>query len=616
MERDFILNGIHIGEHSLEPEKVKEEIRKRCIEPGLNMVTIRPTRTFVPQHYFVEWAKFLAENKIYFNFLYTVQYEPLEKDSMLEPETVRQICEVGGEYFMGDMIGESGTMCASAAKGYFEKPLIKKDCQKMRFDYADMKEAYEQYKEIVSEYSAVDRKLGMPDVISVEATTLHKYNAEAGITMPMLELMPGNPEISIPAIRGTARSYDSKLWGTYIAHEWYGGMRNDDKLKRKRLELEYKYAYLSGSQVFCLESGDELVESYGYTFPEDHEICRDYREVLTKMQKFINEDARPCGGPKVKVAFVHGLYDGWAGWGGASVWNQFGREEWGHGAAEHSWRILEDIGSKRSWHDSANYGDEDLSAFPAYGMYDIVPIEAPIEKLSKYDYLIFLGWNSMTDENMDKFTEYVSRGGHLLMSAAHLNYQTSRNGDFIMPTEEKLKKLFGAQFTGKTIRSVDGVKFRSLSSDERVLYPGSKDLRCDPIYPGGYKDFALFELCGGVEAAQLTDSFIKDDGICPAVVENKLGNGVATLVTSTNYPGHPALLPLYRAMVREIITASARNCDIKIIGSDRVRWSVYNGDKLYLLNTDYDVPVTVKVINGDTEKLVTLDSLELKAINL
>ena len=100
------------------------------------------------------------------------------------------------------------------------------------------------------------------------------------------------------------------------------------------------------------------------------------------------------------------------------------------------------------------------------------------------------------------------------------------------------------------------------------------------------------------------------------MVENKLGNGVATLVTSTNYPGHPALLPLYRAMVREIITASARNCDIKIIGSDRVRWSVYNGDKLYLLNTDYDVPVTVKVINGDTEKLVTLDSLELKAINL
>ena len=479
-----------------------------------------------------------------------------------------------------------------------------------------MKEACEHYIDIVSDYSRIDKKLGMPDVISVDATTLHKYNAEAGITIPMLELMPGNPEVLIPAVRGAAKAYDSKLWGTYIAHEWYGGMRNDDGLKRKRLELEYKFSYLSGSKAFCLESGDEEISSYGYSYPTESELCEDYRRVVADMAKYMKEDCRPCGGPKVKVGFVFGLYDGWTGWGGASVWNQFGREEWGHSAAEHSWRLLDEIGSKRQWNETANFGDTDLSALPAYGMYDIVPIEAPVEKLSNYDYLIFLGWNTMTDENMIKLTEYVKNGGHLLMSAAHLNYRTARDGEFIMPSEDKLKNLFGVRFTGEICRTADGVKFRSLSKDKNYLYPGSKDFRCDPIYPGGYKDFAKFELCGGEEAAFVTDSFLNDCNICSAVIENKVGSGLATLVTSTDYPGHPALMPLYRMMMREMLTASARNCDIKVIGSDRVRYSVYEGDKMYLLNTDFDLPVTVKVIYKGSEKLLTLESLELKAIKL
>ena len=76
------------------------------------------------------------------------------------------------------------------------------------------------------------------------------------------------------------------------------------------------------------------------------------------------------------------------------------------------------------------------------------------------------------------------------------------------------------------------------------------------------------------------------------------------------------MFPLYNAIVREMITASARKSDIKVIGSDRLRWSVYEGDKVYLLNTDYDMPITVKLIKGDVEKTVTLESLELKSINI
>ena len=62
--RDTVLNGIHIGEHSFVPEKIREEIYDRVIKPGYNFVTIRPGRNLdLDPKYFVEWAEYLAENK-------------------------------------------------------------------------------------------------------------------------------------------------------------------------------------------------------------------------------------------------------------------------------------------------------------------------------------------------------------------------------------------------------------------------------------------------------------------------------------------------------------------------------------------------------------------------
>ncbi len=620
MERDFVLNGIHIGEHNFEPEKVIDEIYERCVKPGFNFVTIRPryhSRDIdVPQHYFIEWAKYLAEHKIYFIFLYTVQFTPEDRESLLDADTVTKMRDIAGEYFIGDMIGEVGSSRACKHAGYFRKSAGRADPTQQKLDYADMKEAHEGYVKGVSEYINVDKKLNVPEVVSVEATGLNKYNAEAGVTIPMLELMCGNPDILVSSLRGTARAIDSKMWGTYVAHEWYGGMRHADTLKRKRLELAYKYAYLAGTNVFCLESGDECLESYGDAYDKDSEICHDYQNVLKNTMELIRRDERPKGGPKAKVAFVSGLHDAWGGWGGSSVWNQFHRKEWGHSDAEYSWRLLDEIGAKRQWTDIANFGEHDFSAYPAYGMYDIVPIEADVEHLLRYDYLIFLGWNSMTDENMDKLTEYVNQGGNLLMSVAHLNYSTVRGGTLTLPSNEKLKKLFGCRYTGEVVNTNAGIKFKFTSVNEDVLYPGTKDLVADPIYSAGYVNWAKFELCGGVETAVISDSFANVDLKTPAVIEHKVGQGTATLVTSTNYPGNGALYPLYRAMMREFITASSRKCEIRVLGNDRLRWAVYDNHKVYLLNTDYDMPITVKVIYKDKEQTLTLDSLELKSLEM
>ncbi|MBE6965335.1 MAG: hypothetical protein E7441_04790 [Ruminococcaceae bacterium] len=620
MERDIILNGVHVGEHSFVPDKILDELRERVVEPGFNFVSIRPRRGGeIPQEFYIEWAKYLAENKIYFAFLYMVQFAPKGRESLFDAETVDKIKKIAGEYFLGEQLGETGSNCACKLPGYYmsgDTTKLHMVTSPIKAGCADMEEAHREYINIVSGFIAIDKKQKMPNILSVEATALSKYNAEAGVTIPLIEMPCGNPDIIISSLRGTARAYGSKMWGTYTAHEWYGGVHHTDVLKRKRLELEYKYAYLAGSNILLAESGDECIASYGIKLPKESEISADYRRVMQNMNEYIKKDFRPKGGPKVKVAFVSGLHDAWGGWGGGSVWGQFFREEWGHNEAEHSWRLLDEIGVRRTWADVSNYGDYDLSALPAYGMYDIIPIEADVDALCKYDYLIFLGWNTMTDENMDKLTEYVSRGGHLLMTCAHLNTQTARKGEFKFIAADKIEKLFGCRFIGEIRKTNYGHKFRKGNANENVIYPATESLACDPLYSAGYVEYARFGICGGCEIAYAGDSFPNRISDLPTVIENRIGEGTATLVTSINYPGHPALFPLYRSIAREFVTASARTCDIKVVGSERVRWSVYEGNKIYLLNTDYDMPVTVKVISGEKEQLITLESLELKALEV
>ena len=124
------------------------------------------------------------------------------------------------------------------------------------------------------------------------------------------------------------------------------------------------------------------------------------------------------------------------------------------------------------------------------------------------------------------------------------------------------------------------------------------------------------ELTTATAVGVASDCFWNDPTIVDTVIENKVGKGVVTLVTSKCYPGNPAVSPLYNTIVRELVSSSARNCDIKVIASDKLRYTVYEGNKIYLLNTDYDLPIAVKIIHGDKEELITLDSLELKTLTI
>lgn len=613
MERDSVLFGVHIGEHSFEPDQIIAEIKDRCIDCGHNFVTIRtPFGKEVPQEYFIQWAKYLTEHQIYFLFLYTLQHAPVGKENHLMPETVAKMKEIAGKYYIGDLLGEVGSNYACKWKHYYDD---NKEGFMPVTDLPDMQAAYDNYLAVMRKWIDIEKKYDVPAILCVEATALHKYNAATGVEIPVLELMCGHPEILTSVTRGTARATAAPMWGTYLAHEWYGGFRHDDILKRKRMLVAMRYAYLAGSQLFCLESGDESIASFGYTYPKEHEICREYRDEWAAFSKYTQEDARPVGGPKVKVAIVQGNHDAWGSWGGSSVWNQFDRPEWGHGEAEHSWRLLEDVYAKRSWCDIANYGSCDQSGSPAYGMYDVIPAESAAEVYQKYDYVIFLGWNTMTDEIYNNLITYVENGGKLLMTAAHLNYSPKRTGEHIYPPNDKLEKLFGCRFTGNTVFTNAGVKFHA-ESRSGLLYPGTKNLHTDPIYSAGYLSYLETELTTGFDVGVTAEDFEADAVGMTAVIENNLGKGTAILVASENYPGHPALMPMYRAIMREMLTHSARECDVQVLSSDALRYSVYNDGKIYLLNTDFDLPIFVKITHNGKTEILTLQPMELKTYQL
>ena len=617
MNINTLLSGVLLGEHKLDKDTLIEEINERVVSKGFNFTVINTTFCKKPEDFpthddFIKWTKYLAENKIYFHLVRTAQKAPEGKISQMEERTVKEMKEIAGEYFLGDCIAEPGL--AYAAKGEFFLSLN----YTPNYVWDNVKDAHDRYIKTVSDLVERNKKIGMPASISIESTALTKYNIEAGIKIHIVETPNSDPDFIIPTVRGAVNNVgNSHFWGSLIAHEWYGGMRHEDTLKRKRLNLLTKFLFMHGTHTLMLESGDNYVSAYGHKYEWDSEICTYMRNEIDNFAYYAKNDDRPAASPKVKFGIISGLYDGYAAYSNSSVWAQFGgRREWGHTDAEFSYRLLNCMGAKRKWADVDNYGDYDTSAFPAYGTYDVVPIEADVDALSKYEYLVMLGWNTMTDENMDKLTEYVRRGGKLLLSGAHLNYSIKREGEFIPPSNEKLEALCGCRYNGEDFSTNYGTKLEYNSLNEKHLYPGTKSLACDPVASAGFVDYMKLELTSARRLGFASDNWSKPTDLGATVIENKVGKGTVTFVTSKSYPGNPAVTPLYSILFREFISSSARECEIKVIGSDKLRYTVYDGNKIYLLNTDYDLPITVKIIYSGKEHIINLDSLEMKSLQL
>lgn len=608
MERDLVLNGVRIGEYQFSPEIAMKKLKEECLPYGMNYVEISACNTDYGKDFYVELARTLAENEIYFDFNY---FFWLDSPVGFDAETCQAMKDVAGKYYRAHAIPELGTKFSCAAKGFVNAYCVTNDAE-------DLKQSQKQYDDYVNKIVAQANMGGKVKTYVIEPTMRVSCAIHQDIDFPCVELACGNPEVMLPLTRATARAMNTDSWMVYIANEWYGGTKNLDPLKLKRLKLYYNYAYISGATCFTLESGDEKLNSHDtYAkdgFIGDHPTCRYYRETMQDFARFAKEDFRPKGGPKVKVAFVQGNLDGYSAWrAGSSLWNRFDDPDFSYSEPEFVWRIFDDLRAKRGWCDIHNFGQEDLSGAPAYGMYDIVPAWASIDVLSRYDYLIFTGWNTMTEEIYANLKQYVQNGGRLFMKAAQLNASIKRNGEIQLIHDGKVEDLFGCNLdAARAFESNDGIKFTTSIVPE-YQYPASKNF--DPLMSEGTVRFAHTDVTTGVPTGGLSHAFTDVDEMPPYVVENRCGEGYAVLMTTLDYPGGAAY-PVYRTIVREILTASHRQADVKIYGGDKLRFAVYEGNKVYLLNTDFDCRTDAVIEYAGKKTQVLLEPMELKSIQL
>ena len=596
------LNGIRLGEYGIEPEKVIDEIYEKCVLGRKNYTAISVRRTDIPDEKFYEWAKYLADNKIYFHFAWG-QYEP----SPFSVSAVSEIKRIAGKYFLGIELPELGTIFGCAGKGYKHSPHF--------HNYEKMSEGKEEFIKVVKE--ARDA-YGYPSDIGftfTEATSLLSYLTDVDVAMFSLETMCGNVEIMSPLLRGSAKAAGNKPFMNYIAHEWYGGVYNDDELKKKRLRMVYDHSYMNGASAIIIESGDLCMNSHGMKEEYDGELPTFYRKTVDEFTDFVANDKRPESLPEVKVAFVQGNLDGWSPWNaGSSLWNNVNDEDFGYSAPEFTNKILFEIGNKRSWSDVHNFGKRDYSGFVPYDIVNAGYLTE--ENVKSYDTLIFTGWNTMTPDIYKVLVSFVRGGGKLFMCAAHLNTSEKRSGEINLVSGGDVSELFGCRLDAQNIlRSNDGVKFKP-SLCENIIYPA--DMVFDPLFSAGYANYAGVNLTSGKASAILSDSFYEKGSSegAPVIVENKVEEGCAILLTSLDYPGKGQTYDIYRTVVRELLSASQRNAKVKVLANDKVRYSVYGESDVYLLNTDFDIPAYAEIEKDGNKTAVNLAPCELKHIKI
>jgi len=629
-----MLTGINLVDYGFDPDTFLPLVKRFKVGENyggvFNYISVRLDQKMPTIEQLYEWAEYFRDNKVYFKI---VGNHPRvgKLFSKLTKEQFAKIKEIAGEYFAGEGIGEFGGWYSSKAKGY-------ESCRGSENPVQGMKtcdEAVETYKRQIGKIVSLIKENDAGPILSTQAVAFLPYDFEAGVDEGIVEVAPRNMEQIMAFGRGAHRAYKKEALGAWLAHEFYGGYHQFDPLKAKRFTAEYYSLYLAGYDYVCLESGFREIHSHvDAVIPEGQPLPSDYLNEATKFAEFCNKDIRPGkNGPITKVAFVQGNLDGFAYGNGSSLWGQYYDKKWGFAAPEFSYRILDEVYHSCEWNDGKNFGDFDYSGSPGYGQYDVIPATCPLDVMKKYEWVIFCGWNTMTPEIVETLKAYVKGGGKLFITAAHMRDSVDRGekGKFV----DGLEELLGVELSENTYNSNDGYKFVKYSTIDGMMYPGTKTLMCDPAWSAGYTDYVQINPTTATPTCYLSDTFgrpkaveggfdsdmdsteITDMSLVPILTENKYGDGYAMFMANSEYPGAPEVFPLYKMVVKQVLAASHRNADLKVIGSDKLRFAVYESDdsyKLYLFNSDFNVRQEAIIIYKNEKITKLIDSCALEII--
>lgn len=437
---------------------------------------------------------------------------------------------------------------------------------------------------------AKERLLPPPLVCIEAAGAASKYLYEAGIDRVDLEVTYDRwTEFHFSAVKGATLAHRKERFGADMAMVWYGG-NNHDELWFRRWRVSLYHAWLRGADPVYAEHGIMDYKALGKSLDADSPEVARFRRELADFAAFAAKTPRPVGFPLAKIAFVHGYFDSFSR-GEPYVWGQReGDAAIPIGAAEHSWKLFESVYRKNTWQFPYRVGDADFSGNPPYGQADVVPMEAPLDILSRYDALIFLGWNTLAPEYYEKLKDYVHAGGHVLCTLAHLDTRINRNTAPVLFNGGDFNDLFGVRVRPGSRDWESGVKFLRNPSGTSYRFPLWTE-NSDPKYGDGPLTLADVEAGTAEMIAGASGTFLGEvESIerSPVLTANAFGNGRAFLVHTLEHPGHPSLSRLYADLIG-FFAAAHQDDSLRVEAADTVRYAVYEdgGNKtLFLLNTD------------------------------
>lgn len=286
----------------------------------------------------------------------------------------------------------------------------------------DLALSHAKYKDYLSEIAKIcDIHFG---------STVHfKYLFDAGIKEAGAVLDNASFEPIIAALRGSISLAKKNNLRLYIDTKEY---LHADVIEQYRRYLATLYlGYIKGADSITTESGIYCSESIKSDAERESRSCSALLKANNEFMEFISTHNRR-GVHSANIALLQGKYDGVtltdsnAGFGEGS-------KNINYGLPERSWDMVRQIfynGSTKenTWRRSfinMNINSGYFSRTP-YGEVDILPIEVDAEEYNKYPYLIMVGWNTADSAFVDKISQYVAKGGCLILSAPHLYTTTVR----------------------------------------------------------------------------------------------------------------------------------------------------------------------------------------------
>ncbi len=155
-----------------------------------------------------------------------------------------------------------------------------------------------------------------------------------------------------------------------------------------------------------------------------------------------------------------GRLDGFVGMGQTHLWGQREKDEYRIGNAERSWELFERFYRRRSWENRERFGKW-TTGNPPLGQVDVLPYDAPVELLSNYRALSFLGGETAWMTAFTRGWWTMCGRGQLLMTAAHMDSAVSPQGAFKPYLDGDWASCSGVRMrNGEASKPVYGVKFR------------------------------------------------------------------------------------------------------------------------------------------------------------